>query len=232
MRTIISTLIIFLMAAAVSLNAQPRFGNGNGMNGIHPLISQHGQELSLTDNQLKALAELNLEYRNEFRENWQGRRGNRGQRGSFRDARRANWSDGWVQARAEYHAKAMDILTEDQRETLRSSVQERAENAHQFRMVQHEVIVDEVGLEGDKRQNVLNLMNDHSRQILETRLENIETPAFGQYRDDWYDSRLELHNELKELLTVAEYQKLQEVMGTPRFASDGRYGRRGNSRFN
>src|SRR6056297_3547946 len=103
MRTIISTLIIILMTAAVSLNAQPRFGNGNGMNGFHPLISQYGQELNLTDSQMKALAELNLEYRDEFRENWQGRRGNRAQRGSFRGVRRANWSDGWLQSRSEYH---------------------------------------------------------------------------------------------------------------------------------
>lgn len=232
MRTIISTLIIFLMAAAVSLNAQPRFGNGNGMNGFHPLISQYGQELNLTDSQMKALAELNLEYRQEFRADWQGRRANRGQRGSFRGTNRPNRSDGWIQARSEYHAEVMDILSEDQKQTLRNAVQERAEKAHEFRMAQHEVVVDEVGLEGDKRQNVLNLMNDHSLQLLETRVENIETPAFGQYRDDRFDSRLELHNELKELLTVAEYRKLQDVMGTPRFANDGRYGRRGNPRFN
>jgi hypothetical protein len=232
MRTIISTLIIFLMTAAVSLNAQPRFGNGNGMNGFHPLISQYGQELNLTDSQMKALAELNLEYRQEFRADWQGRRGSRGQRGSFRGTNRPNRSDGWIQLRSEYHAEVMDILTEDQKETLRNAVQERAEKAHQFRMAQHEVVVDEVGLEGDKRQSVLNLMNDHSRQLLETRVENIETPAFGQYRDDRYDSRSELQNELKELLTVAEYRKLQDVMGTPRFANDGRYGRRGNPRFN
>jgi len=232
MRTIISTLIIFLMAAAISLNAQPRYGNGNGMNGIHLFISQHGQDLNLTDSQMQALAELNFQYRRELRGDWQGRNGNRGQRGSFRGSRRANWSDGWVESRSEYHTKVMDILTDDQVQTLKSTVQERAENAHRFRMVQHEVIVNEAGLDSDKRLQVLNLMNDHSRQILETRIENIETPGFGQYRGERYDSRIELLSDLKELLTVAEYQKLQDVMGTPRFANDRRYGRWGNSRFN
>ena len=232
MRSIISTLAIFLVVAAVSLNAQPRSGSGTGMNGIYPFIAQHGTELNLTEDQMIELAELNMEYRQEFRANRQGTRGNRGQRGSVRGAKRANLDSGWVQLRSEYYTKAMDILTEDQKQILKSSVRARAENAYQFRMVQHEVVMDETGLEGDKRQNVLNLMNEHSRQILETRLENIETQGFGQYRDDRYDSRLELRNELKELLTVAEYQKLQEVMGTPRSGNERRNGRRGNSRFN
>lgn len=232
MRSIISTLAIFLVVAAVSLNAQPRSGNGTGMNGIQPFIAQHGTELNLTDDQMKELAELNMEYRQEFRANRQGSRGNRGQRGSVRSANRANLDSGWVQSRSEYYTKAMDILTEDQKQILKDAVQARAENAHQFRMVQHEVIMDEAGLEGDKRQSVLSMMNEHSRQILETRLENIETQGFGQYRDERYDSRLELRNELKELLTVAEYQKLQDVMGTPRSGNERRNGRRGNSRFN
>jgi len=229
MKTIISTLVIFLMAAAISLNAQPRFGNGsgNGMNGIHPFIAQHGTDLNLTDDQMKDIAELNLEYRQEFRANRQGYRGNRG-------ARRANRSTEWSDARAEYHSKIMDILSDDQKQILRSTMRERVENTHQFRMIQHEVILDEAGIEGDKRQQVLTLMNDHSMQMMESRLENLETPGnFGRYRYEGVESRTELHNQLKELLTAAEYQNLREVMGTPRAGNYDRMGRRwGNSRFN
>ena len=228
MRSIISTLAIFLVVAAVSLNAQPRYGNGNGMNGIHPFIAQHGSELNLTDDQMKEIAELNLEFRQEFRAN---RQGNRGRRGTFRNGRRANQSAEWTEARTEYHNKMMEMLTDDQKQILRSTMQERVENAHQFRIVQHEVLLDEAGLEGDKRQQVLNLMNEHSRQMMVTRMETLETPGnFGQLRGVGFESRTELNNQLKELLTVAEYQKLQEVMGTPRAGVYGRSGR--NSRFN
>jgi len=233
MKTIISTLVIFLMAAAISLNAQPRFGNGsgNGMNGIHPFIAQHGTDLNLTDDQMKDIAELNLEYRQEFRANRQGYRSNRG---AGRDGRRANRSTEWSDARAEYHSKIMDILSDDQKQILRSTMRERVENTHQFRMIQHEVILDEAGIEGDKRQQVLTLMNDHSMQMMESRLENLETPGnFGRYRGEGVESRTELHNQLKELLTAAEYQNLREVMGTPRAGNYDRMGRRsGNSRFN
>lgn len=225
MRSIISTLAIFLVAAALSLNAQPR--NGNGMNGIHPFIAQHGSELDLTDAQLKEIAELNLEFRKEFRANRQGNRG-------LRDGRRANQRAEWMEERAEYHNKIMDILTDNQKQILRSTVQERAENIHQFRMIQHEVLLDEVGIEGDKREQVLTLMNEHSEQMMEARMENLGTPGnFGQLRGTGFESRTELHNQLKELLTAAEYQNLQEMMVTPRAGDNARMGRRGgNSRFN
>jgi hypothetical protein len=227
MKSIISTLVIFLTVAAMSLQAQTRPGNG-----IQPFLSQYAEELNLTNDQMKELAELNMEYRQELRGNIQGRRGNRGQRGTARGTRRANWNDEWVEARSEYHTKVMDILNEDQVSTLKGIVQDRAENAHQFRMAQHEVYADAAGLEGEKRQDVINLMNDHSRVVMETRINNIETPGFGLNRADRFESRLELQNDLKELLTVSEYQKLQDVMGTRRFDNNGRPGRRGNSRFN
>lgn len=226
MKKIISTLAIFLFVATISMNAQPRPGNG-----MHPLISQYGEELNLTNDQMKELAELNMEYRQEVRGSMQGRRGNRGFRENRRNNRN-NRSNGWIEAREDYHAKVMDILTDDQKELLRNAMIDRAESAHQFRMVQHEVIADEAGLEGEKREQVLNLMNEHSRQILEARLEIIDTPGFGQFRGEGLDSRNELQNELKELLTAEEYETLRDVMGTQQPGKDARNGRRGNSRFN
>lgn len=236
MKSIISTLAIFLVAAAISLNAQPRYGNGNGsgMQGIHPFITQHGSDLNLTEGQMKEIAELNLKFRQDFRANRTGNRGLRGQRGSFRDGRRGTLNSGWIDDRSEYHAMIMDILTDDQTQMLQSIIKERAENAHQFRTIQHELIVDEAGIEGEKRQNVLNLMNAHSEEMLEARMENVQSQrSYGDYRGAGFESRTELHNQLKELLTVAEYQNLQEVMGTPRAGYSDRSGRRGgNSRFN
>lgn len=227
MKSMISTVAIFLVFAAMTLQAQSRSGNG-----IHSMVSQYGEELNLTDDQMKEIAELNLEYREEVRENLEGRRGNRGQRGNKRDDRRNNWDDGRVEARAEYHAEVMDILTANQKTILRDAITKRAENTHQFRMVQHEVYADAAGLEGEKRQNVLNLMNEHSREVMETRLENIETADFGLNRAYRLESRVELQTELEELLTVSEYQTLQDVMGVRRLGNDGRSGRRGNSRYN
>lgn len=231
MRTIISTLAIFLMAAAMSLNAQPRNGNGYGMNGINPFVAQHGSELNLTEDQMREIASLSLEFKQEFRSN---RPGNRGRRGAFRNGRRVNQSTEWTDTRAEYHAKVMDILTDDQKQILRSTMQERAESAHQFRTIRHEVLLDEAGFEGEKRQQVLNLMNEHSEQLLDARMENLETPGnIGQFRSAGFESRTELQSQLKELLTVTEYQKLQEVMGTPFFGNNVRSGRKGGvPRFN
>lgn len=223
MRTIISTLAIFLIVTTLSMNAQPRSGYG-----INPLISQYGEELNLSNDQMTELAELNLEYRQETRGSMRDRRGNRGfraNRGNNRNFQRAEaWSD--------YQEKLMEILTEEQKEYLRNAVMEQAERAHQFRMIQHEVMVDEAGLTGEKRQQVLSMMNEHSRRILEARSESMGTPGFGQFRGQNYESRRDLQNELKGLLTVEEYQNLQEVMGPRRLGVNGRTGRRGFPCFN
>lgn len=225
-------LLVFLFAtAATQIISQPLGRMGFNSPGVQQLITQYGDELQLTEDQKSQLIQLQMEHRKQFqtygRRSMNGR-GNRGHR-NFRGNRPgtdqgsmmgpgycctgfggANW-----QSRLDMRNEVLDILTDDQRELLQDKMLEQAESAHEFRTLRHEYIVSESGIEGDKAAQVLDLLNAQSEVHLNLAKQRIINPGditLGQLEERFQQMR-NTHNELRNFLSVDEYDNLRQNMG-------------------
>ncbi len=216
----------FLLALCVLLGtisqvmAQPMNRAGLNAPGIQTLIIEYGDDLNVTDEQKNELIALQIEHRNEFREvvrekfrrDRDGSRGARdlGFRNSDPDSRQARFD-----SRMELRQEVLDILTEEQIGQLQAKLIEKAEKAHEFRTFRHQYIVNATGIEGEKAEQVLTLLNDQSANRLELDTKRIQNPAevdrdlfvnhFQQMRDT--------DDELRSILTVDEYESLRKNLG-------------------
>lgn len=221
-------LLVFLFASAVSqVLSQPMNRPGMNTPGVQQLIIQYGDELQLTDDQKNQLLALQIEHRKQF----QDYRGpaNRNNRGKFRDNRSGNrrgsmrgqgfnnpeWRGSNWEARLEMRNEVLNILTEDQQEFLQAKVIEQAERAHEFRTFRHEYIVNEAGIEGDKAKQVLALLNAQSESHLDMAKQRFMNP--DQVSQDLFANRFQqmrdTDDELRNILTVDEYDNLRQNMG-------------------
>ncbi|NBC04845.1 MAG: hypothetical protein GVY20_14220 [Bacteroidetes bacterium] len=221
--------LFVLMSTLSQVFAQPMNRAGLNAPGIQYLITEYGDELELTDDQKSELIALQIEHRNEWRADNRGMFQNR--RGDFRRGRRdgrqgprgqgfRNTDPEFMQARMEMRQEVLDILTDEQQNLLQANMIEKAEKAHEFRTLRHQSIVDEAGIEGEKADQVLNLLNAQSANRLELDKQRIQNPTevTQELWTDHFEKMRETNDQLQSILTVDEYQELRQNMG---------FGRRG-----
>ncbi len=221
--------LFVLMSTLSQVFAQPMNRAGFNAPGIQYLITEYGDELELTDDQKSELIALQIEHRNQWRAESRGtfqnrrgdfRRGRRDGRQGLRSQRFRNADPEFIQARMEMRQEVLDILTDDQQNLLQTNMIEKAEEAHEFRTLRHQSIINEAGIEGDKADQVLNLLNAQSANRLELDKQRIQSPAEVN-QDLWtshFQKMKETNDQLQSILTVDEYQGLRQNMG---------FGRRG-----
>ncbi|MDR9409931.1 MAG: hypothetical protein RI573_13905 [Balneolaceae bacterium] len=151
-----------------------------------------------------------------------GRQGPRGQ--GFRNTD-PQFMQARTEARMEMRQEVMDILTGEQQNLLQSNMIEKAEKAHEFRTLRHQSMVDEAGIEGEKADQVLNLLNAQSANRLELDKQRVQNPTDVDQElwTDHFEKMRETNDQLQSILTVDEYQELRQHMG---------FGRRGNGNGN
>lgn len=199
--------------------AQPGNQSGVWMAGGHNFIANYGEILELTEDQKRELIAISMEHRSERRFTQQQNRRDRspafwGNRQSNRQVTavrgRGNQpgsGDRW-EYRAELHNQFLEVLTAEQKERLEVVRTDRINRMVELRTLQHELMIERAGLEGEKAAKVKELLNTHSQSRAEL--------AVARDRERMLESREALHNELKEILTVAEYENLQQFMGQGR----------------
>lgn len=217
--------ICILIGAISHLMAQPMNRAGLHTPGIQYLISEYGDELALTDEQKSQLIALQIEHRNEWRADrrdmFQGRRGDfrrdrrTGQRGQGLRNADPEFIQGRFEARAEMRQEVLDILTDEQEDLLQTKLIEKAERAHEFRTFRHQYMVSEAGIEGDKAEEVLNLLNEQSNNRLELDKQRIQNPSDvnQDLRGGFLKQMRDTDDQLRSLLTVDEYESLRQNMG-------------------
>lgn len=226
MKKAIMFIVCMLIAGITQLLAQPGSGNRMGLAapGVQQLVIQYGDELNLTDDQKSELIALQIEHRNQFGPSDRPMR--RGDRGNFRNGRRGQRGQGFrnpgqgvqgpnFEARIEMRQEVLDILTDDQVEILQNKMIEQAEEAYEFRTFRHEYIVNEAGIEGDKAEQVLNLLNAQSENQLEIARQRITNPGDVNQElwTDHFQQMRETDDELRNILTVDEYENLRQNLG-------------------
>jgi Spy/CpxP family protein refolding chaperone len=220
-------LTVFITASVTQVYAQQaRAGNYGTPN----LIVQYADELGLTEEQKKEIINISLEARQQYRGTMRGTRSD-GRRGGIQRGTPQRLERG-IGQRQSIHNDVLEVLTETQREQLSSLMASRAENAHEFRTLRHQLMVSNAGIEGEKADRVLEILNRQSELRLDfARQRMLETGAPGRgSRIEAMDETRQLNQELRNLLTVAEYQQLTGARGLQRFEARNqeRRPRRGN----
>lgn len=224
MKKAILLIICMLTAAITQILAQPVNRMGLNTPGVQQLVIQYGDELNLTDAQKSELIALQIEHKNQLRQYDRPMR--RGDRGNFRNDRRGQRGQGFrnseqgflgsnAEARLERRQEILNILTEEQVELLQSKRIEQAEEAHEFRTFRHEYIVNEAGLEDEKADRVLNLLNSQSTNRLELARQRIMNPEEinESLRGEYFQKMRDTDDGLRNILTVDEYENLRQNLG-------------------
>jgi hypothetical protein len=209
-------MLMLLVAGVTAVDAQQMRGAASG---AEMFIIQYGDELNLTVDQKKELLLAALEQRSQMRETRnqrvQYRRGaamNRSERAGQR-AYRGERSE----RRAEIQRPAtiyQDILTEQQMERLAEIRTERAENRKEVQLLRNRVAVENTGIEDAKQARTVELLN--RRTELMAGMQQQRTVRQRGERDSEMRGVMqeirEVNEELKNLLSAAEYEKLQQTM--------------------
>lgn len=225
MKKLILTLI-FIVGLHTQTEAQ-QFQRGwmGNYQGVQHLIVQHGDDLQLTDSQKTELAAISLERRQGVQRNMRMGRGDRGsmrgnrqmrqQNDEARTERRMEAANQRAEFRTEMQQKIREILTDDQVQILHTIIDERAEKAHEYRVLRHEVMLEKAEISGDKAARVLALMNQQSENRLNMEKSRMENPGAADFesRQEHFRQMQEMREELKQILTAAEFENLQGYMG-------------------
>lgn len=214
---IISTLLMLISAA--TLLAQPQRGAMNGMPGVQSLVVQYGDQLELTDEQISDLIALRSERMERFQD-YRGsmRRGSRGNRGNMNRPNRPNAGWGTGPGFAYFNdmqEDILEILTDEQASTLRDLMMERASRSHEFRTRIHDYAIRQSEIEGQKADQVSDMLNRMSTHRMQMAQQQISNPD-ADVSDLWNEHRDlmdETYDSLSELLTVSEFQSLRENLG-------------------
>lgn len=219
-------ILIFIAGSFTQIEAQQFQRSGMGQyGGIQNLIVEHGDELQLTDAQKRDLIEISLERREGVQSNVRMMRSDRGTVRENRESGRrgnSNRSDRRVEImserseqRSEIQQNIREILTDEQLQILQNKMNDRADKAHEYRMLRHEVMVEKAGIDNEKSDAVLTLLNQQSENRLNMEKVRIDSSEItdSEAMQNHYEQIQETIEELKQILTVAEYENLRQFMG-------------------
>ena len=220
----LTILFIFIMNSGGF--TQPGQQGGGWMAGGQNFIVQYSDVLELSDEQKKELIAITLEQRTERRFAQQENRGDR--RPAVRGNRQNNRQGPGVRGsglqrdnetrfeyRAEMHNRIREVLTEEQLVKLEALREDRINSVTELRTLRHEVMIEKAGLEGEKATRVKELLDNHAKNR-PVNTGDFSRESANQYREVRQEEFTALHNELKQLLTAAEYENLQKYMSQGR----------------
>ena len=144
-----------------------------------------------------------------------GRAAQQGQRGRMdRPQMRQNMMENRMELRSEF----LDILNDEQEERLRDILVAEVDERVELVRLRHEVMVENAGIEGEKAIEVLEIMNAQHAVMAGMQKERILSgePFTPEEMQDMRNRREQTQERIKNLLTAAEYEKLQEQMGPNR----------------
>jgi hypothetical protein len=229
MKILLAFMVLFFSGTISAAEAQQRGWSGT-MPGVQQLIVEYGDELNLTDTQKAELIEKSIEQRERLR----GVR----QRGNVRGERRGT---GTIRQRSPERRNTergerswsradliRDVLTEEQFVTLQTLRIEKAEKQHEYRTLRHQMMVQEAGISGNKAEEVLTLLNGISEHHKAVQVQRIQHPGEWDRNEarEAMNRVRDTHNEIKNLLTAAEYESLQRTMRSGGAFQQGRMGSR------
>ncbi|WP_069133017.1 hypothetical protein [Rhodohalobacter halophilus] len=217
--------IIVLSLFVITSQAQNMQGQHSMMSspGIQQIVVMYGDQLDITDDQLSEIIAKQLEYRETMRNaRMQSNRANRGQQEQQGENYRAQHSQSILRS----------VLTESQMGKLNELMKDRANFSHRYTTIRHKEIVDRSGLEGEKRDAVLEMMNRHAEQRKELQLQRIENPQSmsADDRRQMMNTMRDDMQELRSILTVEEYENLMQFMGRGQDRPNSRMNQRPNNR--
>lgn len=210
---IVFILFFVLMFSGISMTKAAAQSAANS--GIPHMVVQYADELQLTDDQKTAFAKMSMNLQRQPRTAMRGsRQGVR--RGDMRQNRQPqNRGRRSIDVRESRTEQINDILTDEQIATLSRIRADQAESAHEFRTLRHSLLVERTELPEQKASQTLDVLNRQSELRLELALKNIgQTGTLSrEERMEWVTESRKLQDDLKNLLTAAEYEKLQSQMG-------------------
>lgn len=211
----LSLVLILFMAGVSIVDAQQMRGASAG---AEMFITQYGDELNLTEDQKKQLLNAAIERRSQMRgartERMQPRRGaamQRGERGVQR-AERGQRNERRMEGQRP-DPLYQDILTDEQMERLNAIRAERIESRKDVQMLRNRVAVGNAGIEEGKQAETVELLNRRTEIMAGIQWQRGQTDL--DRREVMVQMR-ELNDELKNLLSAAEYEKLQQTMAPVR----------------
>lgn len=232
MKFVFTLTLLLLWGISSSLNAQNQNRSGL-LPGVQQIITQYGDELNLTDQQKNELIALQLEQRAEWqrpgvrseRQGGQltGQRRSTGQRGAVRGDRRSgrqdirglgiersNFENRWERL-TDYHEGILEILTDRQVDQLKGLRMDRIESQYEFRALRHNAIIERAELDPDKTAEVRTKLNRINELLKRAHIQRIENPDQfeSEVMKQVMDEIRNIHEDLRNTLTVAEYQRLQ-----------------------
>lgn len=207
---ILGAVIIFAAGTFSQIQAQ---GGGGG----EQFILKYGEQLELTDTQKEQILALTYERRSErqsrarnSRERGVRRGGERGNRDHMQNNRMENMN--------EFRSGFPDILTDGQTAELRELRAAEIDERTELTRLRHNMMVEQAGIEGEKAQSVLAIMNRNAEAMADMQKERIMSGE-EMTRETMQAHREQMeqyHEEIKNLLTAAEYEKLQQQMKSNR----------------
>jgi hypothetical protein len=217
MKKAFSVTFILFFVFALQGYAQQSSGQHHGFPGVNQIILQYGEQLNLTDEQKSELLAIQLDRRQTLRQarlrnQRTDRPGMRSQRGTVRD--RSERDEQPSQRRSVYTEQVYEILTDQQGQTLRNLLIEQVHNNRELQNLQHQERVTHAGIEGEKADRVLEILNRQNQASADLAIYRIENPG-ESVRDkmqEFAELRREGLNEMKEFLTVAEFENLQPLI--------------------
>jgi hypothetical protein len=118
----------------------------------------------------------------------------------------------------ELRSELLEILNEDQQAELKDILVAEVDERVELVRLRHQQMVENAGIEGEKAQSVLQVMNAQHAVMAGLQKERILSgePFTPEEMEDISERRQQTQDRIKNLLTAAEYEKLQEQMRSNR----------------
>jgi hypothetical protein len=208
---LLGTLMIFTAGLFSQTQAQ--------RGGSEQFILKYGEEIGLTDAQKEQILALASERRSEMRDRAQDR--NTRERGMSRGNEQGNrdrMQNQRMENMMEFRSDFLEILTDEQKAELMQIRVAEIDERTELMQLRHRMMVEQAGIDGEKARSVLAIMNRNAAAMAEMQKNRI------MGGDEMTPENMQAHRELmtqaqeeiKNLLTAAEYEKLQEQMRSNR----------------
>lgn len=208
---LLGTLMIF--TAGLFSQTQAQRGGGE------QFILKYGEEIGLTDAQKEQILALASEHRSEMRDRAQDRNTReRGMRRGNEQGNRDRMQNQRMENMMEFRSDFLEILTDEQKAELMQIRVAEIDERTELMQLRHRMMIEQAGIDGEKARSVLAIMNRNAAAMAEMQKNRIMggeemTPENMQAHRELMTQAQE---EIKNLLTAAEYEKLQEQMRSNR----------------
>jgi uncharacterized protein YdcH (DUF465 family) len=220
--------VLMLVQDVFAQQMQRRAAQAQGDPGLmHELAIVYGNQLELSEEQKREIAQIRAENRMQMREM---------RATGERQRDRTAMQQARAEQRNEVRERIHSVLTEGQRARLKELRAERMQTRDEMQQYMAEayvqVVNDEAGLDDEKSERVTSIVKEHRSQMAETRAASREGDARNRAASvaALQESRAEMMAEIREVLTEEEFslwseQWSQLMPGTrPDRPRDGRRG--------